>query len=241
MWPASRRAVGAGGCTSRAASASSAGAARAAGPARPACRPRHKPPPAPGAPNGAWRGPQQGGGQEQDGPGDNKGTGNSRSGKVASVNGDGLFIFRLSGDHAASAAARVTAFLTSKQRFAHENDCVVDAGGGDRAVPVRHPGQGGRPEVRQQRPASLAGAAGRLAGARQRGAEQCRGAAFLLCGSLVRAAQPGRRDARGHADGVLAGLRLGYLAMYVAGWGALRSLVWATSIGFTIAILFTGV
>ena len=37
------------------------------------------------------------------------------------------------------------------------------------------------------------------------------------------------------------GLRLGYLAMYVAGWGALRSLVWATSIGFTIAILFTGV
>ena len=35
MWPASRRAVGAGGCTSRAASASSAGAARAAGSSAP--------------------------------------------------------------------------------------------------------------------------------------------------------------------------------------------------------------
>ena len=37
------------------------------------------------------------------------------------------------------------------------------------------------------------------------------------------------------------GVRLGYLAMYVAGWGALRSLVWAISVGFVIAILFSGV
>lgn len=37
------------------------------------------------------------------------------------------------------------------------------------------------------------------------------------------------------------GVRLGYLAMYLAGWGALRSLVWAISVGFIIAILFAGV
>ncbi|MNT96687.1 MAPEG family protein [compost metagenome] len=37
------------------------------------------------------------------------------------------------------------------------------------------------------------------------------------------------------------GVRLGYLAMYLANWGALRSLVWAISVGFVIAILFSGV
>ncbi|CAB3672282.1 MULTISPECIES: MAPEG family protein [Achromobacter] len=37
------------------------------------------------------------------------------------------------------------------------------------------------------------------------------------------------------------GVRLGYIAMYLAGWGALRSLVWAVSVGFVIAILFSGV
>ncbi len=37
------------------------------------------------------------------------------------------------------------------------------------------------------------------------------------------------------------GVRLGYLAMYLANWGALRSLVWAVGVGFVIAILFTGV
>lgn len=37
------------------------------------------------------------------------------------------------------------------------------------------------------------------------------------------------------------GVRLGYLAMYLAGWGALRSLVWTISMGFIIAILFSGV
>ncbi|WP_313621851.1 MAPEG family protein [Achromobacter sp.] len=37
------------------------------------------------------------------------------------------------------------------------------------------------------------------------------------------------------------GTRLGYLAMYLANWGALRSLVWTASMGFVIAILFTGV
>lgn len=37
------------------------------------------------------------------------------------------------------------------------------------------------------------------------------------------------------------GVRLGYLAMYLAGWGALRSLVWTISMGFIIAILFAGV
>ncbi|KAG1256590.1 hypothetical protein G6F65_016253 [Rhizopus arrhizus] len=37
------------------------------------------------------------------------------------------------------------------------------------------------------------------------------------------------------------GVRLGYLAMYLAGWGALRSLVWAISVGFVIASLFSGV
>jgi len=37
------------------------------------------------------------------------------------------------------------------------------------------------------------------------------------------------------------GVRLGYLAMYLAGRGALRSLAWAISVGFIIAILFAGV
>lgn len=37
------------------------------------------------------------------------------------------------------------------------------------------------------------------------------------------------------------GVRLGYLGLYLAGWGTLRSVAWAVSIGFIIAILFTGV
>ena len=37
------------------------------------------------------------------------------------------------------------------------------------------------------------------------------------------------------------GTRLGYLAMYLANWGALRSLVWTAGVGFVIAILFAGV
>ena len=37
------------------------------------------------------------------------------------------------------------------------------------------------------------------------------------------------------------GVRLGYLAMYLAGCGALRSLVWAIRVGFVIPILFSGV
>ncbi|MFJ3460544.1 MAPEG family protein [Achromobacter spanius] len=37
------------------------------------------------------------------------------------------------------------------------------------------------------------------------------------------------------------GTRLGYLAMYLANWGALRSLVWTAGVAFVIAILFTGV
>ncbi|WP_251865298.1 MAPEG family protein [Achromobacter sp. Marseille-Q4962] len=36
------------------------------------------------------------------------------------------------------------------------------------------------------------------------------------------------------------GVRLGYLALYLAGWGGLRSLAWAASVGFVIAILFAG-
>ena len=78
--------------------------------------------------------------------------------------------------------------------------------------------------------------------ARQRGAEQClRGAAFFYAAVLF--ALHNQADATRVATLMACwlGLRLGYLAMYVAGWGALRSLVWATSIGFTIAILFTGV
>ena len=37
------------------------------------------------------------------------------------------------------------------------------------------------------------------------------------------------------------GTRLGYVAMYLANWGALRSLVWTAGVGFVIAILFAGV
>ena len=95
-------------------------------------------------------------------------------------------------------------------------------------------------EVRQQRPASLAG--GRKAGGRaptRRRAMPSRRCLFYA--AVLFALQPGRRDARGHADGVLAGAATGLSGHVRGGLGALRSLVWATSIGFTIAILFTGV
>ena len=79
----------------------------------------------------------------------------------------------------------------------------------------------GGQEVRQQRPASLAGAAGRLAGARQRGAEQCFEALPFFYAAVLFALH-NQADATRVATLMACwlGLRLGYLAMYVAGWGA---------------------
>lgn len=133
-------------------------------------------------------------------------------------------------------------FLTSKQRFAHENDCVVDAGGGDRALPVRHPAKAGGQKFDNNDPRPwLARQEGWRARANAAQSNAFEALPFFYAAVLF--ALHNQADATRVATLMACwlGLRLGYLAMYVAGWGALRSLVWATSIGFTIAILFTGV
>ena len=87
----------------------------------------------------------------------------------------------------------------------------------------------------------MAGAPGRLACARQRGAgQQLRGLPFFI-GAVLAALQLGAPQGRVDLLALLyVMLRLGYIVAYVGGMATMRSAVWALAFAVNVAILFQG-